>query len=151
MSGTHTWTEDGSDATRGTRSAHEAGRAKSPAGRGLGRGHSRSHSAARPLDRPAPHRRSPAGNGREGEAGNPLTIDTDGAELFKAVGNLLAAGADDRAYVNEAGAEAVLGVKRSTLRTWRSLGRGPRYFKAGRLVKYRVGDLHEWMESNARG
>jgi predicted DNA-binding transcriptional regulator AlpA len=41
-----------------------------------------------------------------------------------------------------------LGVGESTLRLWRSLGKGPRFFKAGdKLIRYRRTDLDSWIES----
>jgi excisionase family DNA binding protein len=46
----------------------------------------------------------------------------------------------------------LLGVSVMTLAAWRSSGRyGLRYFKIGRLVRYRKSDLMEWLESRQRG
>jgi len=58
-----------------------------------------------------------------------------------------------RVYLNEFEAAAVIGVRPSTLRCWRSSEspRGPRFIKCGRLVKYRTADLHAWMESHLQG
>ena len=40
-----------------------------------------------------------------------------------------------------------LGVSEPALRLWRSLGKGPRYFRAGeKLVRYRRADLDVWIE-----
>jgi len=33
------------------------------------------------------------------------------------------------------------------LRLWRSQGKGPRYFRAGKLVRYRKADLDAWIEA----
>ncbi len=47
-------------------------------------------------------------------------------------------------------ASAVLDKHEVTLRTWRSEGRGPPYFKDpdGKSVLYKVGDLWAWTERN---
>lgn len=48
-------------------------------------------------------------------------------------------------------AAAVLGLKKGTLSIWRSTGRyNLPYLKIGRLVRYRAGDLAEWLEKRAR-
>ena len=33
-----------------------------------------------------------------------------------------------------------------TLANWRTYGRGPAYVRLGRLVRYQVADLEEWIE-----
>ena len=40
-----------------------------------------------------------------------------------------------------------LGCSESVLRLWRSQGKGPRYFRAGKLVRYRKTDLDAWIEA----
>jgi len=40
-----------------------------------------------------------------------------------------------------------LGVAEATLRLWRSRDAGPRYFRAGKLIRYRRADLDSWIES----
>lgn len=40
-----------------------------------------------------------------------------------------------------------LQTSKKTLANWRSLNRGPRYCKAGRLVRYYKTDLDNWLES----
>ena len=35
-----------------------------------------------------------------------------------------------------------------TLSQWRYLGRGPRYMKVGRLVRYRRSDVETWLDAN---
>lgn len=42
---------------------------------------------------------------------------------------------------------AELGVPESTLAQWRYLGRGPRYLKIGRHVRYRRSDITAWIET----
>lgn len=44
-----------------------------------------------------------------------------------------------------------LGVSRSTLQCWRYTGRGPRFIKLGRMVRYRCGDVDAYLRSNTRG
>lgn len=36
-----------------------------------------------------------------------------------------------------------------TLGTWRYLGKGPKYYKVGGKVLYRLSDLDEWINSHA--
>ena len=43
-----------------------------------------------------------------------------------------------------------LGVKPSTLEVWRVYGKGPKYLKLGRLVKYRLADLESFLEESLR-
>jgi hypothetical protein len=43
-----------------------------------------------------------------------------------------------------------LGVKPSTLEVWRVYGKGPKYLKLGRLVKYRLADLESFLEQSLR-
>ena len=42
-----------------------------------------------------------------------------------------------------------LSMSDQTLAQWRSQGRGPRYIRAGRYVRYRVGDLDRWLDEHA--
>jgi len=48
--------------------------------------------------------------------------------------------------LNERQAAKYLGVSAGTLRLWRSENRSPRFFRAGKLVRFRVRDLDEWIE-----
>ena len=50
--------------------------------------------------------------------------------------------------VDEAGAAAILGVARATLRNWRSQGRGPRYARLGRRIVYLRSHLQRYLESH---
>jgi excisionase family DNA binding protein len=43
-----------------------------------------------------------------------------------------------------------LGLQVSTLANWRWCGRGPRFLRVGRRVRYRLADLTAWMELQAR-
>jgi len=47
--------------------------------------------------------------------------------------------------LTEAETAQVFDIPRSTLRCWRSQGRGPRYFKAGRRVKYLAADVDAFL------
>ena len=48
--------------------------------------------------------------------------------------------------INETLAACILGLKVSTLRKWRVLGRGPVYRKpGGKAIRYAVSDLNEWI------
>jgi len=42
-------------------------------------------------------------------------------------------------------------VSLASLRRWRLLQRGPRFIKVGALVRYRVEDLEQWMETLPTG
>jgi excisionase family DNA binding protein len=53
--------------------------------------------------------------------------------------------------VDECELAARLGVSRSTLQSWRYAGRGPRYIKLGRLVRYRNADVDTYLAANSRG
>jgi predicted DNA-binding transcriptional regulator AlpA len=44
-----------------------------------------------------------------------------------------------------------LGVSRSTLQSWRYAGRGPRFIKLGRLVRYRNADIDSYLAAQTRG
>ncbi|WP_371922666.1 helix-turn-helix domain-containing protein [Simiduia sp. 21SJ11W-1] len=37
------------------------------------------------------------------------------------------------------------------MENWRCQGRGPRYVKVGRYVRYRTSDLLEWLERRTTG
>lgn len=40
-------------------------------------------------------------------------------------------------------------VSIGVLRKWRREGRGPRFLKLGRLVRYRIGDVQQWFDARA--
>jgi predicted site-specific integrase-resolvase len=54
--------------------------------------------------------------------------------------------AQDR-FVTDVEAAKILAVSPQTLRNYRHLGRGPAYSKRGRMVRYRVQDLFDFMAS----
>jgi excisionase family DNA binding protein len=44
-----------------------------------------------------------------------------------------------------------LRVSVATIRRWRCLGQGPRFFKVGTLVRYSLEDVHTWLASRPTG
>jgi predicted site-specific integrase-resolvase len=53
--------------------------------------------------------------------------------------------------IDESQAAIILGVTPGTLQVWRSTGRySIPFVKVGRLVRYRVSVLNEWLESRTR-
>lgn len=53
--------------------------------------------------------------------------------------------------LDEARLSAMLGVSRSTLQSWRYSGRGPRFIKLGRLIRYRNTDVEAYLRAQTRG
>lgn len=53
-----------------------------------------------------------------------------------------------RQLLNNDEAADMLGISRRTLPIWRVQGRGPRFVKIGRLVRYELAELNAWIESN---
>ena len=54
---------------------------------------------------------------------------------------------ENKIVLNSQQAGAYLGCSESVLRLWRSQGQGPRYFRAGKLIRYRRTDLDAWIEA----
>ncbi len=52
--------------------------------------------------------------------------------------------------VDDREAARVLGVKQATLQRWRWAGRGPRFIKIGRAVRYALEDLAAFRDAGAR-
>lgn len=48
--------------------------------------------------------------------------------------------------VDEHEAAGILGLKVATLQKWRWEGTGPKFLKVGRLVRYRLSDLNEFLD-----
>jgi predicted DNA-binding transcriptional regulator AlpA len=46
-------------------------------------------------------------------------------------------------------AAAIIGVKPTTLASWRHYGKGPRYLKIGRSCFYCESDIEEWLDAQA--
>lgn len=53
--------------------------------------------------------------------------------------------------IDEVALAVRLGISRSTLQSWRYSGRGPRYIKLGRLVRYRNADVEAYLNEHVRG
>jgi hypothetical protein len=49
-------------------------------------------------------------------------------------------------FLNDVEAAKFLSVSPQTLRNWRFLGKGPEYYKRGRMVRYSLSDLIAWMD-----
>lgn len=54
---------------------------------------------------------------------------------------------EEKSVLNSRQAATYLGCSDSVLRLWRSQGQGPRYFRAGKLIRYRRADLDSWIEA----
>jgi hypothetical protein len=50
---------------------------------------------------------------------------------------------DDR-FVNSGDAAKILATTPNTLNYWRMVGRGPKYYRQGRNIRYLVSDLMAW-------
>lgn len=73
--------------------------------------------------------------------------------VFRREGISMATQFDDDDYVDTRVAAGLCGLAVNTVRLWRAdgSGRGPRYFKVGgRAVRYRVGDIREWLTTQRR-
>lgn len=53
--------------------------------------------------------------------------------------------------LDEAKLAAKLYVSRATLQSWRYAGKGPRYIKIGRLIRYRNADVDAYLKAQTRG
>jgi predicted DNA-binding transcriptional regulator AlpA len=51
--------------------------------------------------------------------------------------------------LNQESAAALIGVKPTTLATWRHERKGPHYRKIGRSVYYRAADIDAWLDEQA--
>jgi predicted DNA-binding transcriptional regulator AlpA len=50
--------------------------------------------------------------------------------------------------LTQAEVSAMLAIPRRTLRSWRSLGRGPAFVRIGKAVRYRAADIDEFVGSH---
>lgn len=53
--------------------------------------------------------------------------------------------------LDEARLAAQLTVSRATLQSWRYAGKGPRYIKIGRMIRYRTADVDAYLRAQTRG
>ena len=51
--------------------------------------------------------------------------------------------------VNEGQTAKLLSVSVAALRRWRREGRGPKYHKLGRAIRYLLSDVNRWLEAQA--
>ena len=49
-------------------------------------------------------------------------------------------------YTDNAGAAAFLGLQPATLEIWRTRREGPPFIKVGKVVRYSMADLRQWMQ-----
>ena len=56
-----------------------------------------------------------------------------------------------RRMVSEVAIETRYGISRRTLQRWRLQGRGPRFYKLGRIVRYDLRDVEAWVNSKPTG
>jgi hypothetical protein len=56
----------------------------------------------------------------------------------------------DASHMNEAAVASRLGITVRGLQGWRLRGRGPRFLKVGRFVRYRLADVICWEEAQVR-
>ncbi len=54
-------------------------------------------------------------------------------------------------YLDDRALAARLGLARITLQVWRSQGKGPPYYKIGRVVRYDWRAVETWLEGNRVG
>ena len=54
-----------------------------------------------------------------------------------------------KAVMTETQAAEYLQLSPRTLQSWRVSGDGPRFFKAGRNVRYRLTELESWIEAQS--
>lgn len=50
-------------------------------------------------------------------------------------------------FVNDVEAAKIISASPQTLRNWRHIGRGPVYSKRGKMVRYKVKDLLDFMNA----
>ena len=54
-----------------------------------------------------------------------------------------------REFITTEEAANYLGLQPTTLEAWRCRGGGPKHFRFGRSVRYRIGDLEAWSETRS--
>ncbi len=52
--------------------------------------------------------------------------------------------------LSETEAAQRLKLSTRTLRNWRVTGQGPKFVKVGRLIRYKIVEIEEWIEMNTR-
>lgn len=51
-------------------------------------------------------------------------------------------------YLDEKQVAMAYEIKVNTLRCWRNVGKGPRYYRIGRKVRYKPGDIEAFLEAD---
>lgn len=54
-------------------------------------------------------------------------------------------------FIDERQLSERIGIECTTLQNWRWSGKGPRYVKVGRLVRYNLADVLAWLAANTVG
>lgn len=54
----------------------------------------------------------------------------------------------EKVYLNTAQAAEMLGVRPATMRTWRALDKGPKFYKSSRSVFFKVEDIEAWISEH---
>jgi predicted DNA-binding transcriptional regulator AlpA len=57
----------------------------------------------------------------------------------------------ERQFVSERELEQITGINRRTLQKHRLFGKGPRFYRLGGAVRYKLSEVMEWIEANAVG
>lgn len=73
-----------------------------------------------------------------------------GLPIMSTANNVTAIRADDLTLVDTKVAADFMDIKHLTLQNWRSTGKGPKFIKVGRSVRYRLSDLKAWLEAQTR-
>ena len=56
----------------------------------------------------------------------------------------------DAKYLKVSELSQRMSIAEQTLNNWRSLGKGPRFIRCGRLIRYAVADVESWLEDQRR-
>ncbi len=56
----------------------------------------------------------------------------------------------ENVFMTEDETSSFLKMSKRTLQAWRVQGRGPKFIKVGRSIRYRLGDLERFMAENVR-
>jgi hypothetical protein len=54
-----------------------------------------------------------------------------------------------RGFMSEEQTRRMLNLSPGTLRVWRSLDKGPTFYKIGKTISYRTTDVEQWVEAQA--
>ncbi len=54
-----------------------------------------------------------------------------------------------RRFGSEGDVEALTGINKRTLQKWRMFGKGPRFYRAGGMVRYDLAEVEDWLRATA--